>query len=323
MKKLLVISFLSLVLFLSCDDSLNPVGDLQQKYVLSCIVRGDSTLQTATLTKSYSTGTLNPYDNHADPNIAGAIIRIWNGKDKVTFLYDSVATRKAADKYKTPYRVYLSKNFMPDPISDLEIEAILPNGKKITAKAKVPDAINFSYTANDASIPSKDKKNIKVTWFNSDLKPVFITRAIIYYNKIVNGVKIPNQYSVPESYVQYNNEWIPVYSKPNGGFGVIIPMETMNKAMELISAGDEQKSNYEILGCVVEVVSLDPELSKYYYATARGADIYSVKLDETDYTNISGGSGIFGAYSKSFWTMKFKHDYIYSYGYVPGLSDAQ
>jgi hypothetical protein len=322
MKKIILIASISILFFLSCEDNLNPIGELKNKYVLSCVIRGDSTFQSATLTRSYLTGSVDPYADHEDPNITGAIIRVWNGKDKVSFMYDSTATRQAEDKYKSPYRIYYTKNFQPDPGSSVEIEAILPDGRRLTSAALVPDEIIFNSYGSDGSIPSKDKQNIKIIWASVNTKPAFITRTLIYFNKTVNGKKFINQYTVPLNYVQYNNEWIPVYPKPSGDFGLTISMETMNKAMELLSGNDPLKSNYEILGCVVEVLSLDAELSKYYYATSRGNDAYSVKLDETDYTNITGGSGIFGAYAKSYWVMMFKHTYIYSYGYMPGLADA-
>lgn len=98
-------------------------------------------------------------------------------------------------------------------------------------------------------------------------------------------------------------------------------MSTVNQAMELISKGDPNKSNYIILSCIAEVLSLNEELSFYYNATARDRDIYSVKLDETDFSNIENGYGLFGVYMRTYHVMRFSHDYIRSFGYEPGLTD--
>jgi len=64
-------------------------------------------------------------------------------------------------------------------------------------------------------------------------------------------------------------------------------------------------------------------LSKYYNSTNRSLDTYSVKLNETDYSNITNGYGIFGAYVRKYAGIRFTHAYIESFGYTPGVSDVE
>jgi len=311
------------VLAFSCEENLNPFGELDNRYVLNCVIRGDSTFQVATLTKSYMVTNGDPYSYTEDPAIKGAIIRLWNGKDKVAILKDSSINEPEGSPYKRPYSVYYTNKFQPLENSTVEIEAILPDGQKLRSEAKVPANVTIYQHASSDQIPPKDGGDVFIKWNSGQRNPVFIVRLAIYYFKYENGQKKRNVYTIPINYVKYNEEYLPVYPKPQSELSYILDMETVNKAMELISEGDPNKNNYEILSCIAEVLSLNEELSYYYNGTARSGDIYSVKLDETDFSNIQNGSGLFGVYMRTYLVLRFKHSYIYSYGYTPGLVDVQ
>lgn len=305
----------------SCEENLNPYGDFKERYVLNCIIRGDTTFQSATVTKDYVVDGFNPFSNTTDETVKGAIVRIWSGNDKVAILRDTTVARPEGDPYQTPYTVFYTNNFQPDASVPLSIEALLPNGKRLTCSTTAPAPVSMVDYDSDKNIPSHGKNYAKFTWTTSQKDPVFITRLAIYYYKHSGGQKTRNVAVVPVNYVQYGNTWVPNYPKPTSDFAYVADMSAITKTMELISDGDPNKSNYEILGCILEVLSLDPELSKYYNATARSRDIYSVKLDETDYTNVTGGYGIFGIYMRTYWVSFLDHAYIQSFGYVPGLKE--
>jgi len=309
------------LILLSCDESLNPYGEFKEKYVLNCVIRADTTFQIAMLTRSYTSNNFDPYSDSTDHSIDGALIRIWNGKDIVAVFKDTLIERPEGDKYKTPYKVYYTNNFKPLPNSTVEIEAILPNGKKLKSSSVVPDEIMFNKEKCDTIIPEKNKDYIKIGWSSNQKNPVFVTRLAIYYFKHDKGKKVRGIADIPLNYVLFNGEYVPDYPKPTSDFIYSVNLDVINKTMELISKGDPVKSNYEILSCIAEVLSLDENLSYYYNSTARGRDSYSVKLDETDYSNIQGGYGVFGVYNKSYWVIRFKHDYIRSFGYIPGLTE--
>ncbi len=323
MKKIFYLAavFSVFIIFSSCNENLDPYGTFKDIYVLNCIVRGDSTFQSATLTHDYTTTSFNPYSNTTDESIKGATIRIWSGNDKVTILRDTTIPRPAGSLYQSPYSVYYSNNFQPDPGLPITIEAILPNGRKLTCSSVVPEDLEINDHEN--LIPPTGRNYLKYSWISNQKNPVYITRLGIYYFKIENGQKVRHIAVVPQSYTQYNNQWIPVYTKPFSENALAVDMSLVAKTMELISSGDDNKSNYIILGCILEVLSLDPGLSLYYNATARSGDIYSVKLDETDNTNIQGGYGLFGVYNRNYSVGFFTHDYINSFGYIPGLEEGK
>jgi len=89
----------------------------------------------------------------------------------------------------------------------------------------------------------------------------------------------------------------------------------VNRSMREISAGDGNKSNYVIYGILIEVLSLDDNLTAYYNSTVKGKDPYSINLYETDYTNIDGGYGVFGIQIFSEAMINISYNYVTSFGY--------
>lgn len=324
MKKLIGSIAFTAVIFLnlSCEEDFDPYGEHKERYILNCVIRGDTTFQTATLTKNYSVNNFDPYSNTEDQAIKDAIIRIWNG-DKVTILKDSTIDPPEGSLYKRPYTIFYTNNFQPEPNSSVEIEAILPDGKRLTSTANVPGVLNMSKAQSSDRIPPTSENFVKVKWTSAQADPTFIVRLAIYYFKHENGKKIRGIYTVPMKYLQYDDKYLPSYPRPQSELIYAVDMETVNKSMELISYGDSDKSKYEILSCIAEVLSLNDELSFYYNATARSEDIYSVKLDETDFSSIKNGYGLFGVYMRAYYVLKFTHAYIRSFGYEPSLTEVQ
>ena len=318
-KAILIMICSGTVLFYSCNENLNPYGEFKDQYVLSCVVRADTSFQVAYLTKNYVTQDFNAYSNTVDPAIKNATIRIWNGDDTVAIMRDTSIARPAGSSYQTPYSAYYTKNFKPSPNSVISIEALLPNGKRLTSTSTVPSSIRFDAANTDTLVPPANKSYFKYAWNTYQKNPVFITRVGIYYLKDENNQKVRHDYIVPLSYTDFNGTRQPVYPSPISTTGYSVDMGVMNTAMKMLSDGDSNKSGYQILACIIEVLSLDVNLSVYYNATARGTDIYSVKLDETDYSNISGGLGMFGIYIKNQHAIRISSDYIRSFGYTPAL----
>ncbi|MFZ6031764.1 MAG: DUF4249 family protein [Melioribacter sp.] len=323
MKKKLFYSALILLTLtvISCDESFNPYGEFDEKYVLNCIVRADTNYQVALLSKSYLSENFDPYANTEDKSVQNALVRLWSGNDNVVILKDTIIERSPDDKYKAPYRIYYAKDFRPEPGLPLEIEAVLPNGKVLSSTTTVPQPIKFSEALSDTLIPPQKGDYIQVVWNSDQTKPVFVLRMGIYYFKHEGGTKKRYIHVVPQNYVEYEGKYVPNYPKPITQSRFSYDMSVIDKAMELISEGESDKSKFEILSCILEVISLDENLSVYYNTTAKANNTFSVKLDETDYSNITGGFGVFGAYNRNYYVLRFTHDYIRSFGYIPGLKE--
>ncbi|MCX6170748.1 MAG: hypothetical protein NTX65_15515 [Ignavibacteriales bacterium] len=317
--KRIILSVLIIISIVSCNENFEPFGELKDKYVLNCIIQGDTTFQVASVTRTYTNNNYDPYSNEVDPNVSGALIRLWNGDSLVTFR-DTTITRSNDSKYITPYHLYYTNKFKL--VSNLlEIEAILPNGVRLTANTTIPNSIRF--ISVDKVVPPKTKTHIDFAWALGTVDNAYLTQMSIYYYKADDPKKTIHIAYVPVQYVNKNGRDYPIAPRPNNSNELKLDVETISKTMELISDGDPNKVNYVILGPILEVASFGKSLSTYFNSIAHANDAYTVNLSEVDNTNINNGVGIFGIYLRNYLPFDFTHAYIKSFGYTPGTADVE
>lgn len=300
---------------ISCDDNFNPFGDYKEKYILTCLLDGNSNYQVATLSKSYFTGTFNPYDNTIDPSLIGAEIRIWLS-DSVYLFRDSTIKRQDTSRYVSSFKFYYTNQIRPTPAKTFEIEALLPTGKRLRSSTITPNDISFS-NHNPNVIPPVDQNYLTFSWQSQSTYTFFDIRILVTYYKKENGINIKYEKEIPIAYKSHGGLDEPVYPPAARQTVVSYPMDVITKFMESISAGDENKSNYSIeIKPKVELLVMDEALSRYYSSTSQSLNDLTVRLDENDYTNIDGGFGIFGTYLiKRYSSISFIASYIQSFGY--------
>jgi hypothetical protein len=301
----------------SCEEDFSPYGEEVNKYVLNCIIRADTNYQTVILNRSYIVDNLDPLSNTNDPNIYNAVVRIYNG-DNYALLKDTIINRQST-KYKTPYLIYHTKTLLPDPKAPLEVEAILPSGKAISGTTILPSKPEFYKV--ESTIPPQKNLDVRFIWNVDSLVSAYLFKLGIYYYKEDETPRKNYIVYIPLKYVNGNGKDYAIYPKVTSENSFYVDMETISKAMQSISDGDPNKNNYVILGGIFEVFALDNNLSSYYNASSRGNDAYSVKLNETDFSEILGGFGVVGSYSRNLWPIKLSHTFIHSFNYKPGLTD--
>jgi hypothetical protein len=328
MRKLIIISSIILTVFIAaCNDDIQPFGESNEKYILNCVIKSDTNFQVLTLAKSYPATSYNPYDNTTDPSIKGAVIRLWEGNDKVTFFRDTIIARDSASLYKTPYSLYFAKGIQPESNTVLDIEAILPSGKKLTASGITPLKPRFLKQGQggdgDSIVPPPANTSVLFRWgLNAAPRgTVYVPRIYIAYKVPVNGKLVRKMKLVPKGYFMFNGQEYPEHFGLSNSPLAYISMQTIDRSMREISEGDPDKSKYIIYSIVADVVSLDQNLSAYYNATNKNKDPFAVKLYETDYSNITGGFGVFGISYLAGTLIDISYNYVKSFGYNHGYKN--
>ncbi|KAF0140180.1 MAG: hypothetical protein FD122_2687 [Stygiobacter sp.] len=321
-NKLTALFFASLSLFaLSCSETnFSPYDDYQEKYVLNSILHPDSTFQIVTLNKSYMVNNYDPLSSTEDTFIEGALVRLWNGNDEVVILRDTTLTRSAGDSYNKPYRVYYTKNFKPKNATKIQIEALLPNGKRLSSSTYVEkQPMKVDPIDSMRFYPKEGIGYAGAVWNTEQRNAVFATKAtILYMRKGMYGDKIQRA-SIPAYISNVNGNIVKYYPQPTSLTYWKIDSSVVNYTLRSISEGDPDKSKYYIYSMVIEISILDNNLSLYYNSTSRGKDLYSVIVDETDYSCITGGFGVFGTYVKNTVVISFNSLFLYKLGYNSGL----
>lgn len=317
MKKIALILFIviSALLFYACNNTFDPNAPFRERYVLSGIMRNDTSLQIVTLSKSYQPGDgYNPFTNTKDPAVIGAQVNLWY-RDTLYPMRDTTIVRQDTSRYEDSVHCYYVNNLMPQQNEYVEIQAVMPNGILLKSSTKLPevDPGSFFNKFDDKSVPPPDpsKNDITVEWASMP-NTIYLPRIYITY--YVKNSSVKKEWPVPLFYDTENGKQVPIYPTQTKTNFVSISMATITQALNEIPQGDYKK-NFSIGGFDVEVTVYDPYLSTYYFSLQTGADSYTVRLDAPDFSNVQGGYGIFCSYAKTDYHIRFTYDYLLAQGF--------
>src|ERR1035437_8835359 len=203
----LFICFVTMFISFSCDESFNPKAPFKERYVLNCIIRGDSASQVAILSKTYDVSGFDPNTNNVDPSISGAQVYLkWKGK--LYQLRDSSIARTDTSKYKGPIKFYYTNAFIPARNDSIEISAIPAPGVLLNSKTKVPYKVSFG---SSAWFIKGDETAIDVNWTAYDLNVYYLPQMKIIYQKRDEIPVVSHSFEVPLAYSTVNGVETPVY----------------------------------------------------------------------------------------------------------------
>ena len=324
MKKVILILPVIMFIFLeSCSDDFNINAPVEDVYVLNCILRNDNSIQYAIISKNvYTENGVSPASSSIDQNIKGADIKIYYN-DSVVVMRDT--TIQMTDSGSTaPVNCYYTNNQIMSPGKVLRIEASIPGGQKLESTIKVPEISFVRLSPNFPQILQSGyhtRPNYSWSWIGDteDITSILsLPQLEIFYKKYEGGTYVDKKIDVPLAFYYIYNENGNL-SPVNVGFSFnnycLTTLETVNKTLQEISGDDPHKKNYIITKVLFNVISLDPDLSRFYSAYNTYSEDFTIKLRQTDFSNIEGGKGIFGACYKFSESLVVDSFYIKSFGY--------
>jgi len=311
----LMMFILAGLLLISCEEDFNPYGDYVERYAFTCILKNTGNYQAATLFRSYRPEAFDPNTYTEDPFVAGADIRVWYN-DSVFVFSDTSVTRTDTSRYKTPFSFYYNDKFSIGSRKTIELEVLLPNGKRLRSSSVTPAQIIYDDNS-DVIIPPGIKSVVQITWNTLDEGTYFSPAMTIRYRQNINGESVEKTKDVPVKYVSQGNGLVAVYPAPSAATNIVFELDAVRRALEEISQGDAQKQNYSVYQNIIfKVAAFDMPASRYLSSTGGTIDDLTVSVDVADYTNIEGGFGLFGSYIvRDYERLRFLENYIESFGY--------
>lgn len=317
---ILILTIIYTFLFISCDDNVNPKADYKEEYVLNCVLNADSNYQIATISKSYDVNGYDPNANTKDPFIKGAFVKVYY-RDSVFIFKDTSINRNKTSKYSSPMNFYYNKKLKPSTYSQLKIEAILPNGKLLTATTEsfFLNILFFSKTVE--YYPPVNANRITFSWdkiSGDKLESTiyFAPELAIVYSKFENGNWNRYYKKVPIRYTENSPDKPPIYPEISvGKSSVSFDTLAFGIALREIEKDVNKRKNYKIEKALFRLLILDKNLAAYYSLQKTFLDEFSVRVNQPDFTNINGGLGIFGIYSIKQTDISIEANYISKFGY--------
>ena len=310
------------ILAAGCKENFSPKTEFKDTPVLQCIIPGVAgrppMTEIALLTRTYNVDGFDPSVNSTDPSIAGASMSmVVNGtaypmRDSLRFNRDSL-------RYGSRQLYYFGSMKAPAPRDPISISVRLPDGRVLSAQTVVPSgrqissSINFPNGVTTRTTFLPGVKSWTISWeSNEAAEPhLFFPSLAIWYSKAVKDYDSLATMPVPMRYVGST----PIYPSYTTATSCEFEFAALDSAMAMIAAGDPDKSKYGVHTAWFSLIEYDAPLSKYYASVNGSLDQFSIRTDQTVYSNIGGGIGIFGSYFTD--TAQFDVDirYVLIFGY--------
>jgi hypothetical protein len=320
-KVLLVLLTVLLIFFESCSEDFNINAPHEDIYILNCVLQNDNSIQYAILSKnSYTENGGPPTTNNTDQYIKNQTIKIYY--DTSVFTMRDTTVQLTIDGNITKVNCYYIKNLIIDPGKVVSIEASAPDGKILKSTIQVPDITFPKITFRFPPVYMSGYSLLYTySWsWTVNNKPirdiVNLSQLEVDYKKYEGGTFVDKKIFIPVgSIVGEDGSSRIINLEPSYDNSSSSTLDTINKKMREISENDPYKRNYIIKKIIFNVFSLDPVLSKFYSEYNASANDFTINLKPTEYSNITGGKGVFGTYYKFTKPVVADGDYIKSFGY--------
>jgi hypothetical protein len=321
-KRLWLLLIILSLCFTSCENDFNINAPYEDVYVLNCILRSDQSIQYALVSKNYFTENgAAPAVNSIDKNIKGVTIKIYHNDSMFVMRDTTFQLTDSGDE--TRINCYYVKNLILHSGKYISIEASVPNGKILKSAIQVPQisfanlSFNFPQVLTNLYGSYSVVPYFEWSWIGN-ATVLNLPQLEVYYKKNEQGTWNDKKVFVPLAlnyYLDEKGNLIPEIVRISFNYYCQTTLETINKTMQDISGNDPNKKNYIITKAVFSVLGLDPVLSRYYSASTTYATEFTIKLRQTEISNIEGGKGIFGEYYKYSQSLMVDSIYVESFGY--------
>jgi len=307
-----------------CEDSFSPKETFLPKSYLYCIfnyARLEKSIQFALVNRSYDVDGTNPRVNTVDPFVDGAEIRLTIRRVSYEFR-KQVSGPSDTTRYGSPFRYYSARNVPLFPLDTVLVAAYLPDKTVLTGWTIIPAAkpvssqpvyaVGFTTQVNHFT----QGNDYVLDWDDgSHDEHLFFPSLTISYVRHDDDTLVWLEKRIPLRYLDQGGQRVAVYPSPATIPHLVFPFAVIDEAMRELSAGDSVTSRYSPRTLSFRVVDCDFALSRYYMSVNGAMDQFSLRLDESTYSNVQGGGGIIGATNTYGIDYEFDPRYVKLFGY--------
>jgi len=319
--------FVCSLFFLSCEENFSPKETFKERNILYCIIEVDQRLLNiypqVFITKTYDTdGYYPPTDHGLPPSVTGAEVTMKLNND--VFRFEQDTSKRNSDQPNAPqiyYSLVAQSNGIPaKPLNELSITAKLPDNTVLSAKTKIPRLLEYSYSYefSNGIHTMMDRWQWGNAWtINWDVIEgnLYFPRLTLNYSIIKDSVETIKSVIIPNKYLKNGNTYVPNYPSFIRTGEISYDYAAIDSALANISAGDTSKSSYYIINITLNILEYDASLSNYFTSINGYMDNLSIRLDESVYTNVTGGIGLFATYLKHKTAFTVNRGYLLKFGY--------
>lgn len=289
-----------LLTFISCSDSFSPKAPFREQLVVYSVLSTDRDVQFVRVYRNYDVSGFDPFENQSDTPLSGAQVVVTGPRGSYT-LKDTLLARPDTSRYKSPIAAYAGR-WKVEPGQTYALTVNAPGIGSTSASVMTPgpsQQIYWTYGTDILDDPDNYKKTGYVgayTRFWQTTKAYTYQLAIEYLVLTPAGWKTET-IEVPlwASYDLENAGYpslLKVYIYAGGSYSKEVYVNTLLHVVR-VHAG----SKLTFKRIVFRILQVDQNWYDYYNTVRKFQDMFSIRLDEPDFTNLSNGYGLFGAFT--------------------------
>ena len=302
-----LLSFVAIVLLSGCEKSFDSKASFQQQLILFSVLSTDRSSQFVRVEGNYMPAGYDPLSSTSDKAISSATVTIADGSVSYR-LRDTLLARTDTSRYDFPIHAFVLNSFVPVAGKSYRVAVQADGFPSATATTAIPGK-GFPGTAITAYLlldnPGgyEDNADIIYNGLLSSVTKGYIGRLFVDYEVLIGNewtegrVEVPMAFDDPKipnlDFVGY-----PQLMSRTADRMIVSFKNGVYKAILNSVASGRYKSNKLVFDRVVfQFLQTDKNLFNYYNTTHAFRDAGSTRLDEPLFSNVSGGSGIVGAYT--------------------------
>ena len=304
---LLITGCITLLLFESCDSSFNPSAPFRPEMVVYSVLSTASDTQYVRIYTTYEPSDANPADNPDEVSVADAQVTV-SEVGGPTFSFQPITIQRPdTSRYTSAIGAYASFPFFPERGKTYALSISSHLYGSVASALTVP---RVGFIAAQNVLLLRDPWNVPLDdiALSIGLSPVakgFLVRFYLNYELLDSTGWRPMRLEVPVAIRRTVDGQLLEYVYPKVQRRTTPANGPEGQADHFIYLTDAYQESIEaILGsgwtirfkqAVIYLIQFDEALYNYYFIANGFKDASSIRLDEPNYSNISGGVGIFGS----------------------------
>jgi hypothetical protein len=325
MNRVVIFVFCVALSAFSCDDAFDPHGEFVERPVLYCVMKAPAfglSYQRAMLTRTVpGREMLVSPDGFSSPFISGAQIILRAGIQDIV-LQESLDTLHIGTPEQLIQLMYEAPAVPLRPTDGISIQALLPDGRILSASTTVPSYLYFelSYQFPHGFTTDVNPLTRGTVWtfrWNAPNGMLhFPELSLIYRVLRTDSSTAYRMHRIPQQFLSVSGSEIPAYPQPTYEQSCGFEFAAIDSVFARLGREEGEYLQLAIQSMRFSVVTFDVHLGRFYTSVHGTLDPYSIRIDQTLYSNINGGIGIFGTYVESTLEIDVDQQYIESCGFV-------
>ncbi|MDP2885570.1 MAG: DUF4249 family protein [Ignavibacteria bacterium] len=311
-----VLVFFFILFWIGCDQSFNPKAPFQERLAVFSILSNDRDKQFVRVSSNYDVSAFDPSENQRDRTITGARVTITESSNAFV-LRDTLLPRPDTSRYKSPIGAYVASPFRAQPGRRYKLVATSEKLGTASATVTPPDLPMITLNPGPLVLEQPDlfqkKSQFDVVVLLSPLCKGYHCQVFVDYQVLLESgwkderVEVPTEIVVDTVglYIVTYPELRRVQIRQTGT--TYVHQAYVSTLVKVLERYPRKQVTFKRV--VLRILQCEQNVYNYYNTVNGFRDPVSVRLDEPEYSNVSGGWGMFGAYTLDSLTYALPSDF--------------